>query len=142
MSQKRDLDILVLYVEDEKDVRDIWLLELQKQFPNSVGFSSHEEAIDFLDDGQTPDLAILDRGILKFKDDEIAQPEAGDALYMELIDRDIPVAVLSGDSNLEHKDPYYAHPPLLGLYAKENSALELQQVLEKFKSYREAKAGS
>jgi hypothetical protein len=37
--------------------------------------------------------------------------EAGDSLYYDLLDRKIPVVVMSGD-DLEDVEPYCSYPPL------------------------------
>lgn len=109
MSEKK---LKILYLEDIVEILEPWLAFIRKTWAEEChGVRSREKALDLLEDGFRPDLVIFDRGILYYDDDELDDKEAGDRLYYELVDREIPVVVASGD-DLEGVEPYRSHPPL------------------------------
>lgn len=128
MSEKK---LKILYLEDIVEILEPWLAFIRKTWAEEChGVRSREKALDLLEDGFCPDLVIFDRGILYYEDDQLDDKEAGDRLYYELVDRDIPVVVASGD-DLEGVEPYRSHPPLkfIGKPVDENA---LRSAVERY----------
>ncbi len=110
MTSNRKLKIL--YLEDIPEILETWLAFMRKAWGKECkGARSRERALQLIDAGFRPDLVIFDRGILFHEDEELDDKEAGDSLYYDLVDRGIPIVVISGD-DLEGVEPYCSHPPL------------------------------
>jgi len=132
---KKDNDIVVFYTEDIQDVFDHFMEFIHQTWSEaSRGARSLEEALDILEDESfSPDLAIFDRGILRHAGDNVDDEQAGDQLYYELYDLEIPTAVLSGHS-LEGTEPYRSkRRPTLGFYPKPTTKKALREAVEAFK---------
>jgi CheY-like chemotaxis protein len=109
MSERK---LKILYVEDKLYFLEEWLKFIRKTWGEECkGARSREKALQLIAEGFRPDLVILDRGILFHEGEEVDDQEAGDSLYYDLVDRGIPVVVISGN-DLEDVEPYCSHPPL------------------------------
>lgn len=107
-----DRKLKILYLEDIPDTLETWLAFIRKTWGGECkGVRSREKALQLIADGFRPDLVIFDRGILFYEGEEVDDKEAGDSLYYDLVDRNIPVVVISG-ADLEDVEPYCSYPPL------------------------------
>ena len=135
----KDKDILILYLEDYQYVLDTGVHLMRKFWSQEcIGARSRERGLEILDEwqaeGKQPNLAVLDRGILEYEDDDMEDAEAGNDLYLDLVTRGIPVAVFSSDhDNLHHEEPFFSHPPSLGIYSKDPMEYNLKEVVENYK---------
>jgi hypothetical protein len=107
-----DRKLKILYLEDIPGTLEKWLAFIRKTWGEECkGARSRERVLLLIADGFRPDLVIFDRGILFHEGEEVDDKEAGDSLYYDLVDRDIPVVVMSGH-DLEDVEPYCSYPPL------------------------------
>lgn len=109
--------INILYVEDYPDIREKWARYLRTNRSDEVAkvvdVASYEEAYDELQAGFKPDLALLDRSILKWRTDRSHSPDAGDDLYRLLLDHEVPVILISGHQDqIMGVEPYCSDPPI------------------------------
>lgn len=136
-----DKNIVVFYTEDVRDVFVYWMKFIHETWSErSQGARSLEKALDLLEDESfSPDVAIFDRGILRHEADTVDDGLAGDQLYYELCELEIPVAVLSGHS-LDRTEPYRSTPPQLGFFTKPTVEESLRQAVETFKQMKKSES--
>lgn len=126
-------DTVILYVEDRIDTMEYWRDHIRKHWSEkSEGVRSLEKALELIQDENFDiDLAIHDRGILRHETDDVDDDDAGDALYYELIEAQIPVAVVSG-SDLENVEPYRSMGPDLKFFSKPINEEIIEQIVDNF----------
>lgn len=125
---------VILYIEDEEGILNYWMRFICENWSDeSRGSRSLERALELLDSGFTPNLAIFDMSILRYEDDEIDEDGAGTELYYELKARGIPVGVLSGrDSSIHYHEPFRSAPPELGIESKPVQEQKIRAIIERF----------
>lgn len=134
----RDRKVKILYLEDIQDILDPWLAFIRKIWGEECqGARSREKALQLIENGFCPDLVIFDRGILFYEDEQLDDKEAGDSLYYDLVDREIPVVVISGD-DLEGVEPYRSHKPL-GFLSKPVDEKSLRLAVERYFEWLEGR---
>ena len=117
-SKKRTSEgkIKVLVVEDDEDTVEFIVDYISRNFGSgSRGVRSMATAMDLIEEGKyRPDLVIHDCKPLRYDDDEVDSKQAGDDLYAFFVDEELPVVVLSGESEDEgiHWEPYRSDPPI------------------------------
>jgi hypothetical protein len=125
---------VVLYIEDEEVILNYWIRFIRENWSDeSQGSRSLERALELLNGGFTPDLAIFDGGILRHEDDDIDEDGAGRELYYELKARGIPVGVLSGkDRSIRYHEPFRSAPPELGIEPKPVMEHKIRAIVARF----------
>src|SRR5262245_10550810 len=77
-----DRRVKILYMEDIKDILEVWLDFIRKNWgAECEGARSREKALKLInEDGFKPDLVIFDRGILLYDNEQVDDKKAGDRL--------------------------------------------------------------
>lgn len=111
-----DKKIIILYIEDEEVLLKSTLKHLKKVYSSDcIGVRSLQEAQSLLKRSKIiPHLALLDCQPLRREKDDRHSESAGDELYALLVQKNIPVIVLSGlaEEVVLSKSAYQSHRPL------------------------------
>lgn len=117
-TQRSGKDLVILCVEDNLDTLKTMTEYVKEHYsPECRGVRSMDEAMDLVEYGFSPALVLHDCNPLHHPDDDRDSITAGDQLYRFLVENELPVAVLTGQSPEEmmRREPYRSDPPLCWL---------------------------
>jgi hypothetical protein len=129
-------DIVILYIEDKKDVLEQLLAYIQATWsPQSRGVRSKTRAKDLLGGKRIdPHLVIHDCKPLASEDAEVDSQKAGDELYKYLVIEGYRVVVMSAaEQSAMDKEPYRSDPPL-AFIGKPASQAKIRKAVEEARS--------
>jgi hypothetical protein len=136
MSDPVDESIKILYIEDHPDTLHDWRDYMCKQGWKCEGVRSLEAAKGLLDGDYRPSFAIHDCRPLSREKDQADNEKAGDELYALLVEKEIPVVVISGtdESTKLETEPYVSDPPLTWI-SKPVTAEKINEAVEAYKRW-------
>lgn len=136
-------DILILFIEDhplfvERMMPKLcatWTSQGRTWSSQCKHAPTFEEAERLLEPEMPGfDVAIHDGNIPRFENEKADSPEAGDDLYLLLIQKKIPTLVMSAETveGILDREPYQSFPPRLGFLQKNAGVEKIRLAIETY----------